>query len=368
MPAPRPDDLIVIPGPRLEEPVASRPWIDPTTIAWPRSAHAAGAHLASVCTGMAALGEAGLAHELNNPAAAARRAASELQGTLERWRDLEAGVRDLPLETFEQMLDLERELLSAPPLNRSLLELSDREEMWHEWLEAAGIAGAYDFALLLATSAVQPERLDRLRVGLLTIGIPAKSFGLVIERVNAGVAASRLAAEIETSIGRVSNLVRGIKAYSYMDQGSVQSVDINQGIEATMTVLGHKIRAKQIEVHRDLDPDLPRIEAFGGQLNQVWTNLLDNAIDALSDGGKINISSARETEHSLRITVEDNGSGIPSDQQPRVFEPFFTTKPIGEGTGIGLDTVRRIVAQHRGSIWLESRPGMTRFSVSLPLQ
>jgi signal transduction histidine kinase len=164
----------------------------------------------------------------------------------------------------------------------------------------------------------------------------------------------------------MSALVSAIKAYTYMDQAALQEVDVHEGIEATLTILGHKLKHTQIALERDYADDLPRVCVFGSELNQVWTNLLDNAIDALGETGTIRIGTAR-WEEGVEVTISDDGPGIPEDAQRQVFEPFFTTKAVGTGTGLGLDTVRRIVRdRHEGDLRLSSQPGATTFTVRLP--
>jgi signal transduction histidine kinase len=161
--------------------------------------------------------------------------------------------------------------------------------------------------------------------------------------------------------------VQAIKAYTYMDQAALQEIDVHEGIDATLTILGHKLKHTQIAVHRDYADDLPRVCVYGSELNQVWTNLLDNAIDALGETGTIRIATAPWHENGVEVRISDDGPGIPDEQQHHVFEPFFTTKPVGSGTGLGLDTTSRIVRErHHGDLRLESRPGQTTFTVRLP--
>jgi signal transduction histidine kinase len=161
-------------------------------------------------------------------------------------------------------------------------------------------------------------------------------------------------------------LVGAIKEYSYMDQASVQELDVHKGLENTLLILKYKLRKKDITVTRDYDPSLPRIKAYGSELNQVWTNLIVNAVDAMSSGGKLKVRTKREPT-DIMIEIRDNGAGIPPEVRSRIFEPFFTTKAVGEGTGLGLDTVARIVRKHRGNIRFESKPGDTCFQVRLPI-
>jgi signal transduction histidine kinase len=188
----------------------------------------------------------------------------------------------------------------------------------------------------------------------------------VLSRIVSAIGAERLTREIEASTGRISELVRAIKEYTYMDQAAEQEVDIHRGIESTLTML--KFRLKHgVEVRREYEPNLPRVLARGSELNQVWTNLIDNAIDAMDGKGELRIRTSRELDFVL-VEIIDNGPGIADSVEPHIFEPFFTTKGVGEGTGMGLDTVYRIVRGHRGEISVDSRPGRTSFQVRLPLK
>ncbi len=185
--------------------------------------------------------------------------------------------------------------------------------------------------------------------------------------IAASLGARQLSAELRESTDRMSQLVKAIKAYAYMDRGEVVQVDVREGLETTLTILKHKLKHTQIEVERDYDPALPKITVHGAELNQVWTNLLDNAIDALGDSGHITITTRADGD-CAEVDIADDGPGVPKDIRDRVFEPFFTTKEVGRGTGLGLDTARRIlVDRHHGSLTLESRPGRTVFRVRLPI-
>jgi signal transduction histidine kinase len=306
---------------------------------------------------------AGLAHELNNPAAAAQRATASLRETLETVRD--ASIRlarhALSDEQREMILRVEREAgqytaaIPADPLAQS-----DREERLTTWLEGRHVPDAWKIAPVLADAGVELPKLENLAA---QVGDNVVSDALI--RIASILTISRLIGEIENSTKRISDLVRAIKEYSYMDQAAMQEVDLHQGLENTLTILHHRLKGG-IKVVRAYDEKLPRICAFGGELNQVWTNLMANAIEAMQGKGEMRVRTARELDRVL-VEVGDNGPGIPPDVLPHIFEPFFTTKGVGEGTGLGLDTVCRILRNHHGEIRVSSQPGDTRFQVYLPL-
>lgn len=306
---------------------------------------------------------AGLAHELNNPAAAARRATTTLREFIEtvRGASLRLGRHPLSNEQREFIVTFEREAGDyQAPLEADPLVQSDREERITEWLEAHRVTESWKLAPVLAESGVETPELDTL---FATLGEAA--LGDALTRITSLLTIGRLVAEIENSVTRISELVRAIKDYSYMDQAPVQEVDVHKGIESTLTILSHRLK-RGVTVVRDYDPNLPRVCAYGGELNQVWTNLMDNAIDAMQGKGELRIRTARELDRVL-VEICDNGPGIPPEVKGRIFEPFFTTKGVGEGTGLGLDTVCRIVRKHHGEITVESRPGDTRFQVRIPI-
>ena len=306
---------------------------------------------------------AGLAHELNNPAAAARRATANLREFLEtvRGASLRLGRHPLSNEQREFIVAFEREAgkYQAPP-DADPLAQSDREERIIQWLEAHGVTEGWKLAPVLAESGVEAPKLD-----ILSAELGEAALGDALTRITSLLTIGRLVAEIENSVTRISELVRAIKEYSYMDQAPLQEVDIHHGIESTLTILSHRLK-RGVTVVRDYDANLPRVCAYGGELNQVWTNLMDNAIDAMDGPGQLRIRTARELDRVL-VEIGDNGPGVPAELQDRIFEPFFTTKGVGEGTGLGLDTVCRIVRKHHGDIKLESQPGDTRFQVRIPI-
>jgi len=308
---------------------------------------------------------AGLAHELNNPAAGAMRAANDLIATLAELRaaDLRLCQHNLTAEQEAAINTFESAAIehtaSAAQLNS--LEQSDREELVATWLDEHGVDDAWKFSGNLVEAGIDAANLERI-----SEQIETEALTDVLARINAQLAAAKLASEIKTSTARISELVAAIKEYSYMDQASSQDVDVHKALENTLLILKYKLRKKNIELTRDYGENLPRIKAYGSELNQVWTNLIVNAVDAMSEGGRLKLRTKREPTDIL-VEIRDNGAGIPESVKSRIFEPFFTTKPVGEGTGLGLDTVARIVRKHRGNIRFESKPGDTCFQVRLPL-
>ncbi len=309
---------------------------------------------------------AGLAHELNNPAAAATRAANDLLCTLEELRaaDLRLCRHNLTAEQRAAIAEFERAAIAhtavAPLLNS--LQQSDREDEISVWLEAHGVDDDWKIAPALVEAGVDAADLAAL-LGVVELDTIAD----VLARTGAQLAAAKLTTEIKTSTARISELVGAIKEYTYMDQASRQEVELHKGLENTLLILKYKLRKKNITLVREYAADLPRVTAYGSELNQVWTNLIDNALDAMPDGGTLKVSTRREPTDVL-VEIRDNGPGIPEDVRARIFEPFFTTKPVGEGTGLGLDTVARIVRKHRGNIRVESTSGATCFQVRLPVK
>ncbi|HEY6554177.1 MAG TPA: ATP-binding protein [Vicinamibacteria bacterium] len=314
---------------------------------------------------MMALGKlsAGLAHELNNPAAAVRRAASSLRDRLEAQPALveailRTGVDEGALQEARAVLARVRE---RPAASLSTLERGAREDELSDWLEGHGVPQAWEAAEALVEAGFTPADLDTLAA------VGKERVPPLLAWLAATLDSDRLTQEIAAASARISELVGSVKTYSHLDHApDKQPTDVRQGIDSTLIMLGHELKAKAIRVVREDAPDLPQISAHPGELNQVWTNLIDNAIDALPAGGELRVETAREATH-LVVRVIDNGPGIPPDIQTRIFEPFFTTKGVGEGTGLGLDIVQRIVRQHSGQIDVESHPGRTVFTVRLPL-
>ncbi len=309
---------------------------------------------------------AGLAHELNNPAAGASRAANDLIVALAELRaaDLRLCRHDLSTEQEDAIRGFEDAALehTATTAHLNSLEQSDREDLVATWLEDHGLVDPWKLSANLVEAGIDAAGLQRISDVL-----EKDAFDDVLARVNAQLAAAKLASEIKAATTRISELVGAIKEYSYMDQASMQEVDVHKGLESTLLILKFKLKKKSIVLTREYAEELPRIKAYGSELNQVWTNLIVNSVDAMSEGGKLQVRTKKEPTDIL-VEIRDNGPGIPADLRSRIFEPFFTTKPVGEGTGLGLDTVARIVRKHRGNIRFESKPGDTCFQVRLPFE
>lgn len=315
---------------------------------------------------MMALGKlsAGLAHELNNPAAAAQRATATLRERLETLPTLtsklaDCGVMREAICAADTLIAAGRNQRTAA---RPALESADQEEAIVAWLEKRGTPRAWKLAPTLSDASVTVSALEQLARGL-----PDEAIGDFMVWFEASLDADRLLSEIANATSRISELVSSVKTYSHMDRAlDFQPTRIQEGIDITLTMLGHKIKKKGVKLERDYAPDLPEARALPGDLNQVWTNLLDNAFDAIAEGGTVRIEAHRDGDW-VRVRVIDDGPGIAPENQSRIFEPFFTTKPMGEGTGLGLDMVQRIVHLHQGEVEVESRPGRTVFTVRLPI-
>jgi signal transduction histidine kinase len=313
---------------------------------------------------LASLGKlsAGLAHELNNPASAAKRAASQLRDVLKKIRDTshELGSRDLTPAQKAEIEKLETTFVQSNDVPPDPLAMSDLEEQIDSLLRSHGQNDMWQMAADLAKKDVKPEVLESLFAIL-----DADTARAALVRIAASVEVATLLDEIESGTSRISDLVRAIKEYTYMDQTPLQNVDIVKSLETTLTILHHKLK-HGVVIERDY-PKIPLlVNSFGSELNQVWTNIIDNAIDAMGGEGKLRVRTYRE-DNFVVVEITDNGPGIPPEVQSHIFEPFFTTKGVGQGTGLGLDTVQRIVKKHRGSIQVNSKPGETRFQVWLPV-
>ena len=312
---------------------------------------------------LAALGKlsAGLAHELNNPSAAARRSAAALQDCLERLR---AAGRNSALRAEDCALLGQREdeirAELKPADYKEEFARSDRQDAIESWLGARGVGDAWKLAPLLADANFTDAHLEKFASAAgVALGAELTRFATLLEM-------ERIASELDHSTARISDLIKAIKEYSFMDQAPLQEVDIKSSLETTLTIMHHKLK-RGITVTRDYAPDLPKVMAYGSELNQVWTNLIDNAADAMGSTGKLLVRAVRENEYVL-VEIVDSGPGIPLEVQSRIFEPFFTTKGVGEGTGLGLDVVHRIVQKMRGLVSVKSVPGDTRFQVRIPIQ
>jgi signal transduction histidine kinase len=319
---------------------------------------------------MASLGTmaAGLMHELNNPGAAARRASTQLRENLMRMHKLSAkwARAELTPEQKECIYDLQDQALGARPLvGLSALDQADAEEELADWMDAAGVEDAWKIAPTFVSIGLG---LDVFRCAKDTFDGPY--FSDAVNWLEALVSSMQLVGTIEESIGRVTELVAAVKSYAYEGRGGMkQDLDINRSIIATLVVLGHKLREKQIVLSKELSPGLPMLHSDCTGLNQIWTNLIDNAIDASPQGGTITLKTWVEgtgADSAIYILVKDTGGGIPLDIQQRIFDPFYTTKPVGVGTGLGLGIVYRIVEQFGGTIRFTSAPGDTEFVVRLP--
>ena len=313
---------------------------------------------------LASLGKlsAGLAHELNNPSAAAKRAAAQLRTTLKRIKDAshELGRRELTATQRAEIEKLETSFMRQDGPPPDALTISDLEDQIDSLLRSHGQNDLWQLSAELAQRGIKPEQLESL-FGNLEPGTARAA----LVRIAASVEIASLLNEIESSTSRISDLVRAIKEYTYMDQSPVQNVDVVKSLETTLTILNHKLK-RGVTVQREYQPVPFLVNSFGSELNQVWTNLIDNAIDAMNGQGELRVRTFRD-DGCVVVEIGDNGPGISPEVRSHIFEPFFTTKGVGEGTGLGLDTVQRIVRKHKGNIQVNSKPGDTRFRVALPL-
>ena len=312
---------------------------------------------------LAALGKlsAGLAHELNNPSAAARRSAAALRDCLARLREA-ARASTIGPEDCGVLAQREEEIRSTlkPAQFKDEFARVEREEAIQSWLESHNVADAWKLSSSLAEDNLTDAHLESFAAAA------GSSLGPELTRFATLLEMERIAAELEHSSARISDLIKAIKEYSYMDQGPLQEVDIEHGLETTLTIMNHKLK-RGITVTRDFAPNLPKVMANGSELNQVWTNLIDNAADAMKGNGNLTIRTARENDFIL-VEIADSGSGISPEAMSRIFDPFFTTKGVGQGTGLGLDVVNRIIKNVGGQISVTSVPGDTRFQVRIPMQ
>ena len=351
---------------------------------------------------------AGLAHELNNPAAAANRTVTQLSDSIQEWRSLvqklnvQHGITAqqwsyiIELRKDASLFDLNSTSGYSSSLNKNSYSATDnlntndqlaqaeQEDEIIDWLKFHGVNDGWNLASDLVNAGITIDKLNDILVNVVYSSQSFRTSTLddnnkveqrnplledILSWLNTTTRIDRLLYEIKSSTIRISELVSAVKSYSYMDQAPLQDVDIHKGLESTLTMLQHKLKEADVTIVREYDPNLPQINAIGNELNQVWTNLIDNAIDGIGKHGTITIRTKNEGNSQILIEVIDNGSrGIPKEVQSRVFEPFFTTKELGKGTGLGLSISHRIITQtHKGDISFDSRPGETRFQIRLPI-
>ncbi|MGD8576548.1 MAG: PAS domain S-box protein [Thiohalophilus sp.] len=316
---------------------------------------------------MASLGKlsAGMAHELNNPAAAAQRSAAQLQESFAKWQAIQVRMRELSLDD-EQIIKLSEldEIAKGrarQPLHLSALARSDKEEEMQSWLSNKNVDAGDDLVPNLVNFGLEKNELEELYS---LFG--KENFSVVIDWLSFKFSIYTLVDEIGISTGRIVELVKALKTYTYMDQAPVQSVDVREGLDNTLIILHNKIK-RGVNLVREYADDLPMIQAYAGELNQVWTNIIDNAIDAMNGEGTL-IVRARKEEPWVVVEIEDDGPGIPQQNLSKIFDPFFTTKGPGEGTGLGLNISRNLIVQkHKGQMSVISEPGSTCFSIRLPI-
>lgn len=314
---------------------------------------------------MAALGtlSAGLAHELNNPAAAAQRSAAELQKTLIKWQALTHEIESVAFKENQTdwlnniRKDVTRRFEARVKLEA--LERIDLVDQLQSWLEAGGIESAWEVAPAMVNCGWTIEALKELKTSAF--------FKLSVQWLGTSCLMMELLAEVQLTAARVSGIVRAMKSYTYLDLAPLLEVDVHEGLENTLVIMQHKLK-QGVTVKREYAPNLPRIEAYASELNQVWTNIIDNAVDAMNGIGVIVLRTYVE-DHHVVVEIIDNGPGIPENILMRIYEPFFTTKPPGSGTGLGLHISHDIIANHhRGQLLVRSKPGETVFKAVLPIK
>jgi signal transduction histidine kinase len=348
---------------------------------------------------------AGLAHELNNPAAAANRTVTQLSDSIQESRLLVQKLNvqhGMTAQQWSYLSELRKETLmpdlnpisrysslnenSSTPSNLTMndpIAQAEQEDEIIDWLRSHGVSDGWNLASDLVNAGLTIDKLNDIAAdaassqssttGTKNDNNTIEQENLLLQDIlswlNATTRVDRLLYEIKSSTTRISELISAVKSYSYMDQAPLQDVDIHNGLESTLTMLQHKLKEADVTVIRDYDSNLPHINAIGNELNQVWTNLIDNAIEGIGKHGTITIRTKNEGNSQILVEIADNGSqGIPKEVQSRIFEPFFTTKEPGKGTGLGLSISHRIITQtHKGDINFSSRPGETRFQIRLPI-
>lgn len=316
---------------------------------------------------MMALGKlsAGLAHELNNPASAMVRGATELRKRLRSTPDKFKAVMSIRL-TLEQV-DAVNELVfkkaeEGSSNEQSLMERTALEDELTDWMDDHGVEEGFEFAETFAEYCFKTEDLE-----FILDNVSEEFLSPVLGWIEDVLTTEKMVEEIEDSATRISDLISSVKTYSHMDRGSdKEEVHLQKMIKSTVTMLNHKSKQKKVQISTEIPKDLPQFCGFVSELNQVWTNLIDNAIDAVDEEGEIKIT-ASSNNGDLVLHFNDNGAGIPDDIQTKIFDPFFTTKDVGQGTGLGLDVVHKIVEKHGGKIKVESKPGDTTFELTFPL-
>ncbi len=371
--ATKPSRLLKIPADKLLGIFAAHPEIGGTILAAMARRRPEAEALMRQREKMASLGvlAAGLAHELNNPAAAAQSASRQLQETFTKQKSVslrlcERGISPKEHESMAAFMQAAKDRRAdSEPLDP--LVQSDREEELGEWLDSHDVAEAWNLAPTFVTAGITIEQLETV-----SEDVDDKALCDTLEWCEATLSINALLREIENSTDRIVGLVRAVKEYSFMDQAPLQEIDIHSGIENTLTILAYKFRKNNISVAKEFAPDMPSICAYGSELNQVWTNLLDNAVDALEtqDGKRKVVIKTSHTFDGVSVEIRDNGPGIPDEIKTRIFEPFFTTKDVGKGTGLGLDIVyKTVVVRHGGDIkvYSDTSEGGTCFRVCLPI-
>ncbi|MEZ4949725.1 MAG: ATP-binding protein [Saprospiraceae bacterium] len=308
---------------------------------------------------------AGLAHELNNPASSIVRNAEELYQKVHQTPEKFKAIMTMqvtPAETDEVNAILFKKITNYDPDGKSLLERESQKDDLVDWLEDRDIDNAEEIAETFVDFDINEDELDKIETTVRSEALPS-----ILWWLESTLSLERLIGEIREASGRISGLIGSIKSYTHMDQSrNAQKINLFEGLKSTIMILKHRLKAKHISIEKEMDYDLPEVMAYPGELNQIWTNLIDNAIDAMEEGGILGLKTYRERDFAV-VEISDNGSGIPEEIKNQIFDPFFTTKEVGKGTGMGLDLVRRMVDHHKGRIELNSEPGKTTFKICLPI-